>query len=104
MSNKILFNKKDLSKRFKLCFFILSVLACNYSFAQHPIGIFEDNLDIGGPKLAGSGSYDAATQTYNISGAGDNIWFNHDEFHFLYKKIQGDFILTADFRIYRRYR
>jgi len=97
MSNKILCKKTDVSRAFKLSLFILSILACNYSFAQHPIGIFEDNLDIGNPKLAGSATYDAATQTYNISGAGDNIWFNHDEFHFLYKKIQGDFILTADF-------
>src|SRR5665213_561030 len=97
MSNKILCKKTDVSRAFKLSLFILSILACNYSFAQRPIGIFEDNLDIGNPKLAGSATYDAATQTYNISGASDNIWFNHDEFHFLYKKIQGDFILTADF-------
>jgi len=67
------------------------------SYAQHPVGIFEDNLDIGNPKLAGSASYDASTQVYTLAGAGDNIWFNKDEFHFLYKKIQGDFLLTADF-------
>ncbi len=28
---------------------------------------------------------------------GANIWFNEDQFHFTYKKIAGDFILTADF-------
>ena len=65
--------------------------------AQHPVGIFDDHLDIGHPKLAGDATYDAATQTYNLKGAGDNIWFNRDEFHFVYKKIKGDFILTADF-------
>ncbi len=65
--------------------------------AQHPVGIFEDHKDIGDPKLAGDASYDEATQTYNIKGSGDNIWFNHDEFQFVYKKLKGDFILTADF-------
>jgi len=37
------------------------------------------------------------TQTYNLAGGGYNIWFNRDEFHFVYKKLSGDFILTADF-------
>lgn len=65
--------------------------------AQHPVGIFDDHMDIGNPKLPGDASYDAATQTYTIKGGGSNIWFNRDEFQFLYKKIKGDFILTADF-------
>ena len=29
--------------------------------------------------------------------AGYNIWFNRDEFQFAYKKLKGDFIVTADF-------
>src|ERR1700744_313066 len=67
------------------------------ALAQHPIGIFDDHLDIGHPKLSGDATYDQATQTYTIKGAGDNIWFNRDEFQFVYKKLKGDFILTADF-------
>lgn len=69
----------------------------NKAFAQHPIGIFDDHKDIGNPKLKGDASYDEKTQTYNIAGAGYNIWFNRDEFQYVYKKIKGDFILTADF-------
>jgi TolB protein len=65
--------------------------------AQQPVGIFDDHMDIGNPKLAGSASYNESTQSYGLSGAGYNIWFNRDEFHFLYKKLKGDFILTADF-------
>jgi len=65
--------------------------------AQHPIGVFEDHLDIGNPKMHGDASYDAANQAYSLKGGGANIWFNKDEFHFVYKKIKGDFILTADF-------
>ena len=78
-------------------FILFFLLISNKNMAQHPIGIFDDHADIGNPKLAGTASYDASTQTYHLSGAGSNIWFNRDEFHFLYKKINGDFILTADF-------
>ena len=45
----------------------------------------------------GSATYDEATQTYTIKGSGANIWFNEDKFHYTYKKIAGDFLLTADF-------
>ncbi|HEX9513021.1 MAG TPA: DUF5050 domain-containing protein [Puia sp.] len=78
-------------------FLLAGALAGGQVLAQHPVGIFEDHVDIGNPKVSGSASYDEATQTYNIAGGGSNIWFNRDEFHFAYKKIKGDFILTADF-------
>ena len=61
------------------------------------VGIFDKNADIGKPKNAGSARYEDATQTYFLKGSGYNIWFNRDEFQYLYKKINGDFILTADF-------
>jgi len=67
------------------------------SFAQHPVGIFDNQEDIGNPKIKGSASFDEATQTYHLAGGGSNIWFNRDDFHFLYKKLKGDFVLTADF-------
>ena len=81
----------------RFLFLLAGALAGSPLMAQHPVGIFEDHADIGNPKVSGSASYDEATQTYNIAGAGSNIWFNRDEFHFVYKKIKGDFILTADF-------
>jgi TolB protein len=82
---------------FFILLFLFFLLISNKSMAQHPVGIFDDHKDIGNPKLAGDASYDATTQMYQLAGAGSNIWFNRDEFHFLYKKITGDFILTADF-------
>jgi len=89
--------RRVLIRASRIIFFLFYALAWKGSYAQHPVGIFEDHLDIGKPKLAGSASYDEATQSYNITGAGSNIWFNRDEFHFIYKKIKGDFSLTADF-------
>jgi hypothetical protein len=61
------------------------------------IGIFDEAIDVGKPKIAGSSIYDATTQEYTLIGAGYNIWFNRDEFHYLSSRIKGDFIATADF-------
>lgn len=60
-------------------------------------GIFTGNTDIGNPKKTGSARYSAADQSYSIKGAGYNIWFARDEFRYLYNKIKGDFLLTANF-------
>ena len=70
---------------------------CTAAYAQ--IGQFEKAEDIGNPKMKGSSVYDEASQSYTLKGGGENIWFNHDEFHFLYKKIKGDFIATANFKL-----
>ena len=77
-------------------FFFISIV-----LAQNPVGIFENHADVGNPKKPGSSMYDPATQTYTMTGAGYNIWFNRDEFQFLYKRLKGDFILTADFEFSR---
>ncbi len=63
------------------------------------MGQFDMALDIGGPKVSGSSSYDEGSQTYTLAGGGYNIWFNHDEFHFLARRIKGDFLLTANFQL-----
>ena len=59
------------------------------------LGLFEANVDVGAPKLAGSASYDAAKNEYTLSGGGSNMWATNDQFQFLYKKMKGDFILRA---------
>src|SRR5438128_673071 len=59
------------------------------------LGQFDDHGDIGSPKLAGSAAYNAVSQEYTVSAAGLNMWANRDEFQFLWKRLQGDFILQA---------
>jgi TolB protein len=76
---------------------VLFLLTSIISYAQTPVGIFQNAADIGNPKTAGSSRYDEKTQEYFVKGAGYNVWFNRDEFQFLYNKIKGDFILTANF-------
>jgi hypothetical protein len=61
-----------------------------------PIGVFDGQSDIGGPAMEGSASYDAATKQYTIKSAGYNIWYNRDEFRYLWKKMSGDVSLAAD--------
>jgi TolB protein len=60
-------------------------------------GIFDQQIDIGKPKNTGSTLYANDAQIYTLKGSGYNIWFNRDEFHFAFKKMNGDFVLTANF-------
>jgi uncharacterized RmlC-like cupin family protein len=81
---KIAFQKKLLSS-------LLSIL-CLVTSAQKT-GIFDGHADIGTVITKGAATYLPQTNEYVVSGAGTNIWGDHDEFHFVYKKMKGDFIL-----------
>ena len=70
-------------------------LALALNVSAEPVGQFTDHGDVGGPKIAGSSSYDAASQEYTLSAGGTNIWGTKDEFQFASRKIKGDFILRA---------
>lgn len=61
-----------------------------------PIGIFDGQSDIGGAIIPGSASYDAGTKQYTINSAGYNVWYQRDEFRFLWKKMSGDVSIAAD--------
>src|ERR1700740_359772 len=61
-----------------------------------PIGIFDGQADVGGALVPGSASYDPATKQYTVTSAGYNIWYQRDEFRFLWKKMSGDVFLAAD--------
>ncbi|SHJ94383.1 Periplasmic component of the Tol biopolymer transport system [Pseudozobellia thermophila] len=63
--------------------------------AQNPVGLFENADDVGAVIHKGKTVYDSGSQTYRLSGAGGNIWFDKDEFHFAYKKLTGDFIVRT---------
>ena len=84
--------------RFSLLSIALAPLAPgSLALAQaKPLGIFSDHADIGTVLHPGSATYDAASQSYKITGSGDNMWFAIDDFHFLWKKVSGDIALAAD--------
>jgi TolB protein len=72
----------------------LSIILFHNAFAQNQsVGIFDGYGDIGTNVKPGSATYISQTGQYIISGAGYNIWADHDEFQFVWKKMKGDFIL-----------
>ncbi len=46
------------------------------------------STDVGTPRLAGSASYSSGT--YTLNGAGDDIWGEADQFHFVHQGLAGD--------------
>ncbi|MDZ7639907.1 MAG: hypothetical protein U5J83_16925 [Bryobacterales bacterium] len=60
------------------------------------LGLFEASTDVGTVRVAGASHYDTQSATYRLSGAGENMWLATDAFHFVWKKLSGDFRLAAD--------
>ena len=82
-------------KYIKVSATVLFATLLTVALGQNPIGIFDNHEDVGNPKMKGSAVYNAENQTYTVSSAGKNMWFAEDQFHFLWKKIKGDFIIQA---------
>jgi TolB protein len=59
-------------------------------------GIFEGHGDVGTVLHPGSVEYEAAQKTYRITASGENLWGTADAFHFVWKKVSGDVMVTAE--------
>jgi len=80
----------------KYCFAILMMISSfSLNAQQNPIGIFDAHSDVGTDVKPGSATYIPETQQYVISGSGYNVWADHDEFQYVWKKMKGDFILST---------
>ena len=64
--------------------------------APAPIGIFENQGDVGTVLHPGSVTFDATTKSYTLAGSGENMWSTRDAFHYVWKKTAGDLALAAD--------
>jgi hypothetical protein len=93
-SSKSLLNSRP--SLFALTIVAMIVLPFASTAADTPLGIFTSNSDIGPVLHKGSATYDPATSAYTLSASGENMWFDHDAFHFAWKKVSGDAILSAD--------
>jgi len=84
---------------FNLCRIFTPVLSLALSVelvgAQSPVGIFEAQTHIGRESGSGSATYDAQRQAYMVAGSGQNMWGDHDDFHFVWKRMTGNFILST---------
>jgi hypothetical protein len=78
-----------------LCVLTLGANASAQS-APDSVGIFSGHGDVGAVLHPGSVDFDPGKQTYTIAGSGENMWLGADAFQFVWKKISGDAILTAD--------
>ena len=75
---------------------ILMISTVTQSLPQRkPLGAFDDQADVGKVIKLGTAFYDAAKDEYTVTGSGTNMWFGEDEFHFVWKRMKGDFILAA---------
>src|SRR5216117_2270887 len=72
----------------------LTVSAC-VAGAQSPVGVFDGQMDVGHVRHRGSASYDRANQAYRLAGSGQNMWSDRDDFHFVWKRLTGIFILST---------
>ena len=63
--------------------------------AQQGVGEFTSQGDVGTVKRPGTATYDSTTGVYQLAGSGANIWAARDAFHYAWRKMKGDFILTA---------
>jgi len=61
-----------------------------------PAGIFESHGDVGETPKQGSVEYNPATGEYRITGGGANMWSTKDAFQFVWKRLSGDIMITAD--------
>lgn len=84
---------KYIKHTFPILLLILLIKPVN---SQPNLGLFDNHLDVGDCENEGFAHYDAEHQTYVIGGSGTNMWFNEDQFHYLWTTIQGDFILRAE--------
>jgi TolB protein len=65
------------------------------SSRQHVHDPFENHSDVGAVLLPSSCIYDPNTQMYTMTSAGANIWGDHDDFHYAWRRMSGNFIVTT---------
>jgi TolB protein len=74
---------------------LMTTVSTVISVQGESLGEFLGQTDIGSATLPGSAKYDTAAQEYTVTGSGTNMWFRRDQCHFLWRKMNGDFILRT---------
>src|ERR1700724_1571648 len=90
--------EKELA-RFAGLLFLMVLSASRTVFAQEPsstLGIFEGHGDVGTGVHAGMSEYDVSKRSYTLTGSGENMGADSDNFQIVWKKWSADASLTAD--------
>ena len=83
----------------RIVFLALAFASAAAPQAAGNLGIFEGAGDVGKPAHKGSVVYDSASKEYRITSGGDNMWAGRDDFFFVWRKVTGDVIITANLKI-----
>ena len=73
---------------------LFAILTMNLT-AQSQKSFFPETKNVGNPAISGSLIHNPENQTYELTGAGTNMWLDNDEFFFAARQVSGDFILTS---------
>ena len=73
---------------------VMSLVLVGSFEAQQSVGVFDAQTDVGRARR-GTVSYDTRKQTYLIAGSGQNMWNDRDDFHYVWKRMSGNFILST---------
>jgi TolB protein len=87
--------------RYFACTLAIAALGCATAGGRsttNSLGLFSGSTQVGLPSAPGPGSvaYDAASQTYTVTGSGENIWGTADHFEYVWVRMSGDVALEAD--------
>jgi hypothetical protein len=75
---------------------VVCVLAAGTALAQSgTLGAFTNSDDVGAPPMKGSAEFDASSGQYKITGSGTDIWGQADQFRYVWRRMSGDFSVTA---------
>ena len=74
---------------------LLPALAGAQPRAARALGQFDGRTDVGAVRHRGSATYDARAQRYVVAGSGQRTPGEPDAFHFVWRRMTGNFILTA---------
>src|SRR5208282_4656770 len=75
----------------------IAALGAAIAFPQTNIlGLFTNEGSVGETPPGCRALYDPSKAEYRITGGGANMWAASDAFYFVWKKVSGDFTLTAD--------
>ncbi|MCB9210709.1 MAG: PD40 domain-containing protein [Ignavibacteriales bacterium] len=76
--------------------FINILFICSCSNNNSNLGIFDFSNDIGNVALKGNAVFNKKDSSYILNGSGENMWFEKDEYHYVYKSFSGDFSFSTN--------
>ncbi len=82
-------------RSFATSILLAATLLASAHAQQKPVGQFDSHEDVGSVATPGTVLFDTEHQTYTITASGTNMWAGKDDFHYLWKRMKGNFILRA---------